>query len=118
MAPPRLHALTLLASLALGLVAGSAGAQQPTQAQANAIRQSCRSDYQAHCASVPTGGSAALQCLQNNMAGLSPGCQAAVGAIEGETASGPPPGASQGRPAPAPMRATWHADARTGRDDA
>ena len=103
MAPPRLHALTLLASLALGLVAGSAGAQQPTQAQANAIRQSCRSDYQAHCASVPTGGSAALQCLQNNMAGLSPGCQAAVGAIEGETASGPPPGASQGRPAPAPM---------------
>jgi hypothetical protein len=103
MTPPRLHALTMLASLLLGLAPGSAGAQQPTQAQANAIRQSCRSDYQAHCASVPTGGSAALQCLKNNMAGLSPGCQAAVGATEGGTASGSPPAASQGRPAPTPM---------------
>ncbi|HUB46851.1 MAG TPA: hypothetical protein VMB73_17870, partial [Acetobacteraceae bacterium] len=28
----------------------SAAAQQPTQAQANAIRQSCRSDYQSYCA--------------------------------------------------------------------
>ena len=103
MAPARLHALTLFASLLLGLAAGSADAQQPTQAQTNAMRQSCRSDYQAHCANVPTGGSAALQCLKNNMAGLSPGCQAAVVATEGGTASGPPPAASQGRPAPAPM---------------
>ena len=70
----------------LALLASGALAQQPTQAQANAIRQSCRSDYQAHCASVPTGGSAALQCLKDNLASLSPGCQGAVGATEGEAA--------------------------------
>ena len=85
----------------LALLASSALAQQPTQAQANAIRQSCRSDYQAHCASVPTGGSAALQCLKDNLASLSPACQAAVGASEGAAASHTPAG-SQGTPAPAP----------------
>src|SRR6185312_6220600 len=63
-----------------------AGAQSPTQAQANAIRQNCRSDYQAHCASVPTGGSAALQCLQQNLPSLSPSCQTAVSAVGGSAA--------------------------------
>jgi hypothetical protein len=71
--------------------AGGAMAQQPTQAQADAIRQSCRSDYQAHCASVPAGGSAAFQCLQSNMAGLSRGCHAAVAAVAGGTAGTAPP---------------------------
>jgi Cysteine rich repeat len=85
----------------LALLASGALAQQPTQAQANAIRQSCRSDYQAHCASVPTGGSAALQCLKDNLASLSPGCQSAVGATEGGAAAHAP-AASQGRPVPAP----------------
>jgi hypothetical protein len=58
-------------------------AQQPTQAQANAIRQSCRADYQSHCASVPTGGSAALACLQQNASSLSPPCQQALAAVGG-----------------------------------
>ena len=40
--------------------AGAALAQgTPTQAQASAIRSACRTDYQAHCADVPTGGAAA-----------------------------------------------------------
>src|SRR5689334_15510842 len=96
---PRL--LMLLTGLMLG-AAGAAGAQQPSQAQANAIRQSCRSDYQAHCASVPTGGTAALQCLRTNIASLSPACQSAVGATERATA--PPPGgtAVPGQAAPIP----------------
>ena len=56
--------------------------QAPTDAQRSAIRAQCRSDYEAHCASVPPGGAASLQCLQQNMSGLSPGCQAAVRAVE------------------------------------
>jgi hypothetical protein len=81
----------------------SAGAQQPTQAQANAIRQACRGDYQAHCASVPTGGSAALQCLRDNMTSLSPACQSAVGATERGTAAPPPAGAAPPAQTGAPM---------------
>jgi hypothetical protein len=72
----------LLVALLSGVAPSVAVAQQPTKAQANAIRQACRGDYQAHCANVPTGGAAALQCLQSNMASLSPGCQTAVGATE------------------------------------
>ncbi len=87
-----------LAVLALPGLIGTAFAQQPSQAQANAIRQSCRADYQAHCSSVPTGGQAALACLQQNAAALSPSCQAAVGAIGGGSA--PPPSATTGQAAP------------------
>ena len=63
-----------------------ASAQQPTQAQANAIRQSCAADYRAHCASVPTGGSAALACLQQNAASATPACQQALATIGREAA--------------------------------
>jgi hypothetical protein len=87
-------------------LAAPAFAQQPTQAQANAIRQACRADYQAHCASVPTGGSAALSCLRQNMSSLSPGCQSALGALGGSSAAGQPPQATApapGAPPPPPM---------------
>jgi hypothetical protein len=57
-------------------------AQAPTDAQRSAIRSECRSDYQAHCASVPPGGMESLQCLQKNMSSLSSGCQDAVRAVE------------------------------------
>jgi hypothetical protein len=77
--PPQTWGLVAL----LAALAAPALAQQPTSAQAGAIRQACRSDYQAHCASVPTGGSAALACLQQNAASLSPGCQQAVKAVGG-----------------------------------
>ena len=56
--------------------------QAPTDAQRSAIRSQCRSDYQAHCATISPGGRASLQCLQQNMASLSPGCQASVRAVE------------------------------------
>ena len=58
-------------------------AQQPTQAQASAIRQACRADYQSHCASVSPGGTAALQCLQQNAAALSAPCQQSLAAVGG-----------------------------------
>jgi hypothetical protein len=74
----------LAASLGLVLfgVATPASSQSPTDAQRSAIRSQCRSDYQAHCASIPPGGAASLQCLQQNMSSLSPGCQSAVRAVE------------------------------------
>jgi hypothetical protein len=62
--------------------ATAAYSQAPTDAQRSAIRSQCRADYQAHCASIPPGGKASLQCLQQNMSSLSSGCQAAVRAVE------------------------------------
>jgi Cysteine rich repeat len=88
---------------AFSTAAGSSFAQQPTQAQVNAIRQACRSDYQTYCANVPTGGSAALGCLKENAQSLSAPCQQAVGAVGG-AAPAPqrqaPAAAAPGTPAP------------------
>jgi hypothetical protein len=74
----------LVASLAVVMLtmAAPAFSQAPTDAQRSAIRSQCRADYQAHCASIPPGGAASLQCLQQNMSSLSPGCQSAVRAVE------------------------------------
>ena len=66
--------------------ATAAYSQAPTDAQRSAIRSQCRADYQAHCASIPPGGKASLQCLQQNMSSLSSGCQAAVRAVEAPAA--------------------------------
>jgi hypothetical protein len=63
-------------------------AKKPSSAQAAAIRSACRSDYMAHCSSVPTGGAAALNCLKQNKSKLSENCQQAVNAAGGGTASG------------------------------
>ena len=54
---------------------------QPTQAQQNAIRQSCRGDFQLFCTGVQPGGQAALSCLQQNAAKATPACQQALGAM-------------------------------------
>src|SRR5258708_14687946 len=67
-------------------VAAPAFSQAPTDAQRSAIRSECRSDYEAHCSSVPPGGEASLQCLQKNMSSLSGGCQTAVRAVEAPAA--------------------------------
>src|SRR5689334_3967423 len=80
--------------------AGDALAQQPSQAQLNALRSSCRSDYMAHCSSVPTGGAPALNCLKQHMSALSGGCQSAVNAIS--PAAPPPAPAVATAPAAAP----------------
>jgi hypothetical protein len=74
-----LWALIATASFATAMPAFS---QAPTDAQRSAIRSACRADYEAHCASVPPGGMASLQCLQKNMSSLAPGCQSAVRAVE------------------------------------
>jgi len=73
----------------LSAVATPALSQAPTDAQRSAIRAQCRADYQAHCSSIPPGGMASLQCLQQNMSSLSPGCQGAVRAVEAPAESKP-----------------------------
>jgi hypothetical protein len=88
-----LNGIKIFVGLLLVALSGTAQAQQPSQAQIGAIKQSCRSDYQSYCSSVPAGGSAALQCLQGHMANLSAPCQSAVGAVSGggEARGGPQP---------------------------
>ena len=88
----------MLAVATIG-VAGDALAQQPSQSQLNALRSSCRNNYMAHCASVPTGGAPALNCLKQHMSTLSSGCQSAVSAIS------PAMPAPAGVPARAPASA-------------
>jgi hypothetical protein len=97
---PMVHRLrssrAFLGAIAVLVVAhNGAFAQQPTQQQAAAIRNACRSDYMSHCSNVPTGGMEALQCLRDHVAALSPSCQTAVNAA---TPSPPPATAT---PAPA-----------------
>lgn len=60
----------------------TAAVAQPSQEQQNALRSNCRSDFMSHCSSVKPGGIEALQCLQRNVAKLSPGCQSAVNALK------------------------------------
>jgi hypothetical protein len=98
--PTPIAAAARIGLLALSLLgaAHSAAAQQPNQAQVSAIRSACRSDYQSHCASVPTGGAAALQCLQKNVASLSAPCQQAVNAAGGGTQAAPSGAATTSTP--------------------
>jgi hypothetical protein len=87
-----------LMAAAFVVAATPAFAQQPTDAQRSAIRSACRSDYVAHCSSVPPGGMASLQCLQKNMSSLAPSCQNAVNAVakpsEPAASSAPPAAAA------------------------
>ena len=71
----------LLASALVAVSLDPALAQQPTQAQRDAIRASCRSDFMANCSSVTPGGKEALECLLRNQAKLSSACNAAVSAV-------------------------------------
>src|SRR6478736_4063977 len=72
--------------LVTAFFATAALAQAPSEAQRAAIKSQCRSDYMAHCSSVPPGGEASLQCLQKNMSSLSAGCASAVRAVEPQAA--------------------------------
>ena len=99
------RAATLGALMMAAICAGTGPAysQAPSQAQRDAIKSQCRSDYMAHCSSVPPGGEASLQCLQKNMSSLSSGCQSAVRAVEAPAAAAPKteaaPAAANAKPA-------------------
>jgi hypothetical protein len=85
------------------VISASAFAQAPTDTQREAIRSACRSDYMAHCSSVPPGGLESLQCLQKNMSSLSGSCKSAVSAVEAPAAA---PAAKSETPAAAPTAET------------
>jgi hypothetical protein len=75
-----------LVSAAIFAAATPALSQGPSEAQREAVKSECRSDYMAHCSSVPPGGEASLQCLAKNMSSLSAACQGAVRAVEAAAA--------------------------------
>jgi hypothetical protein len=85
------------AGLLLVLPHDQAAAQQPTEAQRDAIRAACRSDFMANCSGVQPGGRDAFECLLRNDAKLSPSCRAAVNAA----APKPAEPAAAATPAPA-----------------
>jgi Cysteine rich repeat len=93
--------LKLLTTAIVLMAASPAFSQAPTEAQRDAIRSACRADYEAHCASVPPGGAASLQCLQKNMSSLSSACQSAVHAVEPAAGAKPEaaPAAASTKPA-------------------
>jgi len=86
--------------------AGTA-AKKPSSAQVAAIRSACRSDYQRVCAGVPTGGAAALQCLEKNKSKVSGNCEKAVSAASSgaATPAGAPAAAASADPRAAPTAA-------------
>ena len=55
--------LGLLAGLLVTLAIDPLAAQQATEAQREAIRASCRSDFIANCSGVTPGGREAFECL-------------------------------------------------------
>jgi hypothetical protein len=95
-----------LSVAAILATAAPAFAQAPSQAQRDAIKSQCRSDYMAHCSSVPPGGEASLQCLQKNMSSLSSSCQSAVRAVEAPAAATAKPADTAAPKAAAPAAAT------------
>src|SRR5262249_41164259 len=72
---------SLVAGCCIALTLAPAAAQQPTQAQRDALRAACRSDFMANCASVQPGGKEASECPTRNATKLSPPCRSAVNAI-------------------------------------
>ena len=68
------------------IVTATPSLAQVTEAQKEAVKSECRSDYMVHCSSVTPGGEAALQCLAKNMSSLSAGCAGAVKAVEAAAA--------------------------------
>jgi hypothetical protein len=95
-----------LLAAAIFATAAPAFAQAPSQAQRDAIKSQCRSDYMAHCSSVPPGGEASLQCLQKNMSSLSSSCQSAVRAVAAPAAAPAKPAETAAPKAAAPAAAT------------
>ncbi len=80
---------------AVALVSGAGLAQTPSEAQQQAIRSSCVSDYRANCAGVPPHGMQALACLEQHEAKLSSACKSAVDAVGSGAATAASGGSAQ-----------------------
>lgn len=82
---------------ALILCGAQPAVAKPTEAQLDAIKANCRSDFMSNCWGVPRGGAEAFQCLKEHMASLSAGCQTAI------KAATPAPAPAK-TPAPVPAK--------------
>jgi outer membrane biosynthesis protein TonB len=91
-----------LAGLVLASMCAAAQAQAPSKAQQDAIRSNCRSDFMRNCSSVTPGGREALECLMQNKAKVSGGCQGALNAISAPAAAKPEPKPEPKAAAPKP----------------
>jgi len=78
---------SLVACALIALTLSPTAAQQPTQAQRDAVRAACRSDFMANCAGVQPGGKEALECLVRSEQRLSAPCRGAVSAIANPASS-------------------------------
>ena len=103
---------SLIAGCFIVLTLAPTTAQQPTQAQRDAVRAACRSDFMANCAGVQPGGKEALECLLRNDAKLSPPCRSAVSAIAAP-ASNPVAPAAAAPPQPSDASAPAHGQSST-----
>src|SRR5438309_11636271 len=92
-------AFCALVSAAIFAAATPAFSQGPSEAQREAVKSECRSDYMAHCSSVPPGGEASVQFLAKNMSSLSAGCASAVRAVQAAAAPKPEPAPAAAAPA-------------------
>ncbi|HWV40263.1 cysteine rich repeat-containing protein [Pseudorhodoplanes sp.] len=93
----------MLAGFALLFASTLVHAQTPSKAQQDALRSNCRSDFMRNCSSVTPGGREALECLMQNKAKVSSGCQNALNVISAPAAAKPEPKAE---PKPEPKAAT------------
>jgi len=103
---------SLVAGCFIALTLAPTAAQQPTQAQRDAVRAACRSDFMANCAGVQPGGKEALECLLRNDAKLAPPCRSAVSAIAAP-ASSPAAPAAAAPPRPGDASASAHGQSST-----
>jgi outer membrane biosynthesis protein TonB len=87
----------IIAALAFLSISTLAHAQAPSKAQQDALRSNCRSDFMRNCSSVTPGGREALECLMQNKAKVSAGCQGALNTI-----AAPAPTAAKPEPKPEP----------------
>jgi hypothetical protein len=78
---------SLVTCALIALTLTPTAAQQPTQAQRDAVRAACRSDFMANCAGVQPGGKEALECLVRSEPRLSAPCRGAVSAIANPASS-------------------------------
>ena len=108
-------AFCALLGAALFAAATPALSQGPSEAQREAVKSQCRSDYIAHCSSVPPGGEASVQCLAKNMSSLSAGCASAVRAVQAAAApkTEPAPAAEPATETAAPKAAASPAASTT-----
>jgi outer membrane biosynthesis protein TonB len=89
----RIWHAALMAGFALVSLSTQVHAQAPSKPQQDAIRSNCRSDFMRNCSNVTPGGREALDCLMQNKAKVSAGCQGALNAI-----AAPAPAAAKSEP--------------------